>query len=473
MKEGPFLLLALSALLCGALIFRKLWLGALSALCIALFHKIFSAPRGPGVFEIFGNSFIISAELALLLCGAFMFHHVLMSQNHFAAFITMAGRFSSRLLLLMILCWFMGSFMEGIAGFGIPAMLIAPLMLSTGFKPLTCIVLPLAATTLAVNFGALGTPLVTGMGITKLSSTAEQVLLLNTLIALLLPFALTVLYCKTEQQKIHWRREWKIPAGAGICFALPFFFSGRFSLELPSVAAGAAGLIIFVSIFLQPHEQPGRKFWAQFFWPYICLVVLLLLVIKVGPAFSWQPAPGLREVSLRQPGIVFFITAFIVLTIYRRKWPGSSYRLQFIKTVKKMYKPLFTIALLVTFSQNVQHDIILLSNTLFVNQTSPLILALVPVAGIFGSFVTGSATMSNLLLHGGIASAFSAGNFHSLPPALLNTGGAIGNTISFQNIVMVRSVIQHDAGYAGILVRSGLFAGFYLLLLILFTLLLF
>ena len=84
--------------------------------------------------------------------------------------------------------------MEGIAGFGIPAMLIAPLLITLDFKPITSIVLPLAANTTAVTFGALGTPFKVGLGIYESEPTVLFTVLLNSLPALSLPFILAFLY---------------------------------------------------------------------------------------------------------------------------------------------------------------------------------------------------------------------------------------------------------------------------------------
>jgi L-lactate permease len=83
--------------------------------------------------------------------------------------------------------------------------------------------------------------------------------------------------------------------------------------------------------------------------------------------------------------------------------------------------------------------------------------------GVSGSFITGSATMSNLLLSNGVRSSNT-----NLPLllALLNTGSAIGNAISLQNIVMVKSLINYPKRIEKVLQYNLVVIGFYLALTI-------
>jgi predicted chitinase len=145
--------------------------------------------------------------------------------------------------------------MEGITGFGIPAMLIAPMLLVLGYKPLTCVVMPLAATTTAVTFGALGTPLKIGLGIFEPDSVVIYTLFLNALPVLLLPFFLAYIYEKTEQTKLIWPDNRKMLLGAGVIFAFIFMVVGLFTIEYVSVISGIVGLIIYTSNFVPKNES--------------------------------------------------------------------------------------------------------------------------------------------------------------------------------------------------------------------------
>jgi lactate permease len=64
----------------------------------------------------------------------------------------------------IIIGYMFGAFIEGAAGFGTPAALAAPLLLSLGFPPLAAAVLCLVFNSFPVTFGAVGTPILVGFG---------------------------------------------------------------------------------------------------------------------------------------------------------------------------------------------------------------------------------------------------------------------------------------------------------------------
>ncbi|MDR1379481.1 MAG: L-lactate permease [Synergistaceae bacterium] len=64
----------------------------------------------------------------------------------------------------IIVGYMFGAFIEGAAGFGTPAALAAPLLLSLGFPPMAAAVLCLAFNSFPVSFGAVGTPILIGFG---------------------------------------------------------------------------------------------------------------------------------------------------------------------------------------------------------------------------------------------------------------------------------------------------------------------
>jgi L-lactate permease len=457
------LLLSFLALLTGVFVFKKLWLGAMAAVIIYLIFKISTHASFDTITVPLSSGFLISFELTLLLFGAFLFYNILSSNNHFNDFNTITSSFSSKLSIVLILCLFMGSFMEGIAGFGIPAMLIAPLMLVVGFKPLTSIVLPLAANTIAVTFGALGTPLKIGLGINTPDATVMFTLLLNSLPALTLPFIMAFLYGKTEQLKIDWRKEWKVLLGAGFCYLIPYLSTGYFSIEYPSVVAGVFGLISFVFFFIPKKENPSLTFWWNTFYPYLLFVFLLVIAKYYLGDYAWKVREPLKPISFYQPGIVFILTGILYLFVIKKRQLVLALFHQSKTTVFKIAKPLLTIVFLVCFTQLIQQDVSGIAHRYYSDLSKTVQVFITPVMGVSGSFITGSATMSNLLLSNGVRTSNT-----NLPIllALLNTGSAIGNAISLQNIVMVKSIINYPIRMEKVLQYNLVVIGFYLALTI-------
>jgi lactate permease len=64
----------------------------------------------------------------------------------------------------IIIGYLFGAFIEGAAGFGTPAALAAPLLLSLGYPPMAAAVLALVYNSFPVTFGAVGTPVIVGFG---------------------------------------------------------------------------------------------------------------------------------------------------------------------------------------------------------------------------------------------------------------------------------------------------------------------
>jgi len=457
------LILSFLCLFTGVFVFKKLWLGALAAVIIYLIFKINMHSSLDTITIPLSSGFLISFELTLLLFGAFLFYNIVSSNNHFNDFTKVTSAFSSKLSTVIILCLFMGSFMEGIAGFGIPAMLIAPLMLMAGFKPLTSIVLPLAANTIAVTFGALGTPLKIGLGINTSDATGLFIVLLNSLPALTLPFIMAFLYGKTEQLKIDWNKEWKILLGAGFCYLIPYSLTGYFSIEYPSVVAGVFGLISFVFFFIPKNENPSLTFWSNTFYPYFLFVFLLVIANYYLSEYAWKIDEPLKNISFYQPGVVFILTGILYLFLIKKRQFVLNLFHQSKTTVYKIAKPLLTIFFLVCFTKLIQKDVSDIAHRYYSDLPKTVQVFITPIMGVSGSFITGSATMSNLLLSNGIRTSNT-----NLPLllALLNTGSAIGNAISFQNIIMVTTVINNDVTVARVIKHTVYAVILYLLVVI-------
>src|SRR5699024_12036890 len=69
-----------------------------------------------------------------------------------------------RRVQVIIIAWLFGSFIEGAAGFGTPAAVVAPLLLALGFPAIAAVLAGLIIQSTPVSLGAVGTPLVMGVG---------------------------------------------------------------------------------------------------------------------------------------------------------------------------------------------------------------------------------------------------------------------------------------------------------------------
>ncbi|MCE7054656.1 L-lactate permease [Algoriphagus sp. AGSA1] len=459
--QNWLLLLSFSALLVGGFLLRKLWLGAFIGCIILIVGKLLFTEGE--ILTPLANGAIVSVELILLLFGAYLFYNTLASRDHFVGFVKSSAAFSSRLTMAILLCWFLGSFMEGIAGFGIPAMLIAPLMLAVGYRPLTSVVLPLAADTTAVTFGALGTPFKVGLDIYSNSPEIQFTVIMNVLPALTVPMGLAWLYSKTEQEKIAWKTEWKTLVWGGVCFIVPYGVVGQFSVEYPSVVAGLIGMIPFLWLSVPKKERPPTRVWLKTFYPYLLFVGMLIPAKYLLGSIGFSFGEGLKTFSLYQPGLVFGVSALVYLftTSQQNK---LLYLAKHAKgTFSRITMPIFTILFLVFFAQLLRQNLEMSAGQIFVEVSDLASLGFVTFAGVMGSFITGSATMGVLLFNSSVIALFPCGDPLYLRLALLLTGAAIGNAISFQNIVMVQSVVAQPVSISEVLSKNLKFVFIYLM----------
>ena len=348
------------------------------------------------------------------------------------------------------------------------------MLLTLGYKPLTCIILPLAANTTAVTFGALGTPLKIGLEIFEPDTVVKYTLLLNFIPAVLLPFLLAFLYEKTEQIKLNWFENWKILLGAGIIYAGIYIITGMFTIEYVSVISGVSGLLIFVFLFIPKNENPSIKAWLKTFYPYFFFILLLLIARYFLSDAYWNINQHIRTVSLYQPGAVFVFTGFLYyIFIVKRHQHTLSYIRQSKNTFHIILKPVFTILILVCYAQIIRTDLALIAQAHLHDYSDTVKSVINPLLGITGSFLSGSATMSNLALGNAIqTNAISLDNLPLLT-ALLHTGSAIGNAVSLQNILMVKSVVNApEINYSKVLKLNAIVVGAYLLIVVIHSLIL-
>ena len=183
-----------------------------------------------------------------------------------------SGITEDRRVQVIIIAWLFGSFLEGAAGFGTPAAIAAPLLLTLGFPPLAAVAVSLIADSSAVSFGAVGTPLIVGVdqGLKQGDAVAEQVqaslgnqplegfiqevaqsaVLMDLFIGSFIPLILVIILTKLFGENRSFREGlaiWKFAIFAGLSFTIPAFMVATFlGPEFPSIIGGLVGLTIVV-----------------------------------------------------------------------------------------------------------------------------------------------------------------------------------------------------------------------------------
>lgn len=114
------------------------------------------------------TGFLSAFETLVIIFGAILIMNTLKRSGAMSAINGMfKGVTKDARILAIIIGWVFGAFIEGAAGFGTPAALAAPLLISVGFPPLAASIVALICNSTPVCYGAVGTPTNTAFATVK------------------------------------------------------------------------------------------------------------------------------------------------------------------------------------------------------------------------------------------------------------------------------------------------------------------
>lgn len=437
----------------------------------------------------------ITLGVLLILFGALL----LVEQLRAAGAVRAIERALERLspdprIQVVLVAWLLGSFFEGASGFGAPPAITAPLLVALGFPPVLAVVLALAGDSVAVSFGAVGTPMLVGMAqglegapgpVPAVAAIARRIalndLFVGSLVPVLLVLTLTV----------------GINGGRGV---LPGLRAAPFALavggvhllaaaavayavgpELPSLVGPLLGMLAALVLLRRGWLVP-RDGWSPAFQstlragsperapvgiglalaPYALLVVLLAVTrtreLGLGPRLA-SVAVGWRELfgtnihaqiqPLYSPCALFVAVSLLVPPLFRLPAASlvSSARASLGKlrlAALPLLAAIITVRIFVHSGENAAGL-----------PAMPIVLATVaaraagdswhlaaPWVGGLGAFIAGSATFSNMLFAG---LQQTIAGLHAHDPveilALQGMGAAAGNIACIHNVVAASSVV--------------------------------
>ena len=403
------------------------------------------------------HGLLVAAEISLLVFGALLFYNYLKAGGFIQQLESSLQQFSTnKLVIVILLAFFFGSFIEGVSGFGTPAMIIAPLLLGLRFPAYLAAALPLLANTVPVIFGAVGTPIKIGLADLPVQQTPMYAAMLMLLPAIMIPIIFKR-FLEADGLLLKGSNTLKnyfIAVMAGVSFVIPFIFFSNFGPDFPSMAAPVAGLAIWLLIvkatgssFATINRTSLLHFYKTF-KPYLFIALLLVagkyLLGDIKFNIVW-PAVGLKKsIHLFQPGIIFIIGLLLLFTFGKNK-TAISLASVLKQTAIRLPTTFVTIACLAILAKllSLNLDVKELFNS--DSMASPLFYVMAVATGFLGSFIAGSATVSNLMFG---TEWYAVGQqFHLHIPLLLAAqlaGAALGNALSVQNIAMVQAVLNEN-----------------------------
>lgn len=204
------------------------------------------------------EGWVIAFTILMIVFGAILLLNTLTALGAIKVICAGFARISpDHRVQVIIIAWLFGAFLEGASGFGTPAAIGAPLLVALGFPPMAAVVMALLGDSAPVSFGAVGTPVLVGLGQGMQGATPEQLqliaasaLTLDVFIASWLPLLMVSLLTRFFGANRSWREGlvlWRFALLSGLAFTLPAFVVLQLlGPEFPTLLGSLIGLALVV-----------------------------------------------------------------------------------------------------------------------------------------------------------------------------------------------------------------------------------
>lgn len=372
-------------------------------------------------------------------------------------------------VLALLVAWFFTLFLEGAAGFGTPIALAAPFLVSAGFKRVEAVTIALIGHAAGVSFGAIGTPILPQLAVTPFTGLelSQATAIYHALLAWIMPLIVVFLVSRSVGKPVT-ARLWLLTILAAGAFILPYFLIAQFvGPELPTLAGALIGAVVFIVLLIQLKRREAGEIPTEALpqrpiplllaaAPYLVVVALVVLT-RLIPAvqqslravtLEWRyPVNGVGATfsasiqPLYHPGTILLL-GFLLGGVFQRAGAKTT-RLAAGKALKQLMPVTLALFAMLGLSRLMVHSQMIAT----LAETSAQLLSgswpvFAPFIGTLGTFVTGSATASNILFSDFQLATATALELAPLP--LLGAqgfGAAVGNIICPHNIIAASATV--------------------------------
>ncbi len=188
-----------------------------------------------------------------------------------------------RRVLALLIVWGLGTFMEGMAGFGTAVAIPAAVLTGIGFDPMKAVLMCLAANTTPTAFGSVGVPSFT---LAKVSGCETSALVATTaILELAVTAAGPFLILLIADGRRAFKGMWGYIIVADIAFLVPWLLTACFvGCELPDIIGGICAMAAIC--LMATKGKIGGDIRAQVMaWaPFACVVAILAVAAFLPPA---------------------------------------------------------------------------------------------------------------------------------------------------------------------------------------------
>lgn len=398
-------------------------------------------------------------------------------------------RFSrNELFIVIALGWVFSSFLQGVAGFGAPIAIVAPLLVAMGVKPIFAVVIPIIAHIWAKMFGTLAAGWLATLQVVNLEDplqAAVQAAALLFIPALLGGFTVAWLYGRWPAITHAWPLILIIAGIQGGGQLLLMYVDPVMSAFL---AASAALVALFPLSRWKRYNEPAEGIKERpamrtdvaartedreptmglglSFLPYVVLTVLAIVALAIPQVKAWleqlQVGMAFPAVStgygmetaaadpysafapLTHPGTLLIVATLVTWIVYRTRgfyqaWKSDDNRTIYQGLINDAVPSSMPIIAFLVMAKIMDHSGMNLVLALGIASIAPPLLYafLANAIGAIGAFMTSSSTSSNVLFSN---LQQTVAELNELPESTIiaaqSAGGAIGNAIAPANVVM-------------------------------------
>jgi len=366
----------------------------------------------------------------------------------------------------LLLSWLFSSVLQGIAGFGVPVIIVVPILIHLGFNPLLSVAAVLLGHSWSVSFGSMGSSffaitLVTGLEqqITGYAMAIFDFVAMNMM-------GLTVCYIYGKWEYVKKGLLYVIPTSL-IMISVMFAVLSLNLLSLVGLTTALSGLVTMYIIYAI-KEKPGKpdELYAdkltlgKALLPYTTIVGLSLLfqVLKLGqysiafkyPAFvtklGYEVAQQASYAKIKifgHPAPIIAMSVIAAIIAYKRAgiWETEKFKNVVNKTINKSIGTTISLVFLITMALVMMDSGMTTTLAVKVSEmTGGLYPLFAPFVGVLGSFITGSNTNSNVIFGKfqiSVATALGVNTY--IMAGLQSISGSIGVSLGPTTILMASS----------------------------------
>ena len=341
-------------------------------------------------------------------------------------------------VLVLLIGWSFGGFMEAMAGFGTAVAIPASMLWVLDFDPILACLVCLVANSTPTPFGSIAIPtvtLATNLGLENNLIAFATSCALSVLI-ILTPFVMVYILGKSTKGKgSAFKGIVPVVLVSGLSFLIPEMVVSYFvGAELAGVAASVISLVC--TILVPPIHDALSSFATS---------------VKIS---TYKNASMTTFTWINTPGVLIILCAIVGGFIQKAK--VSEMVAVFIATLKQMMFTILTMLFILATARVMQYSGMIAAVAALFSVFGPVYPFFAPMLGALGTFVTGSGTSSSALFGSvQMSTAASIGANKYWLAAANSLGVATGKMMAPQSIA-IGLVAVDEAGRDGELLKKVL-----------------